>query len=51
MNVFELIATLNLNTSGYTSGLSSAKSALSGFSIFTNQAFAKIDRFAINAFS
>ena len=50
MNVFELIATLNLNTSGYTSGLSSAKSALSGFSIFTNQAFAKIDRFAVNAF-
>lgn len=50
MNVFELIATLNLNISGYTSGLSSAKSALSGFSIFTNQAFAKIDRFAVNAF-
>ena len=50
MNVFELIATLNLNASGYTSGLSSAKSALSGFSIFTNQAFAKIDRFAVNAF-
>ena len=50
MNVFELVATLNLNTTGYTSGLSSAKSALSGFSIFTNQAFATIDRIAINAF-
>ena len=48
MNVFELIATLNLNTTGYTSGLSSAKSALSGFSIFTNRAFAKIDAFAVN---
>ena len=48
MNVFELIATLNLNTNGYTTGLSSAKSALSGFSIFSNQAFARIDTFAIN---